>query len=223
MKRAFDRICHSLSFLPFFPPPSIDNQWNDWGKPRGKGGKKGGIGNGKKKERSRDGMTEARWGLKRHRLFSLDLYHGKMKILFRLYSFTGYIQQGPFKSFDEPSIFIRFGHAFRARAHTHIHVQRRKWVITGNISGGNACPRNGTFHSSNGDNIVPESEGLGCSLFFLFFSSLSLFPCFSHLEQWNLKYGNGTLLAFPLLSPLFFRNVDKIAVVCYFNELLLLN
>lgn len=110
-----------------------------------------------------------------------------------------------------------------ARAHTYIHVQRRKWVITGNISGGNACPRNGTFHSSNGDNIVPESEGLGCSLFFLFFSSLSLFPCFSHLEQWNLKYGNGTLLAFPLLSPLFFRNVDKIAVVCYFNELLLLN
>ena len=125
MKRAFDRICHSLSFLPFFPPPSIDNQWNDWGKPRGKGGKKGGIGNGKKKERSRDGMTEARWGLKRHRLFSLDLYHGKMKILFRLYSFTGYIQQGPFKSFDEPSIFIRFGHAFRARAYIHTRTEKK--------------------------------------------------------------------------------------------------
>ena len=130
-------------------------------------------------------MTEARWGLKRHRLFSLDLYHGKMKILFRLYSFTGYIQQGPFKSFDEPSIFIRFGHAFHARAHIYIHVQGRKWVITGNISGGNACPRNGTFHSSNGDNIVPESEGLGCSLFFLFFSfllSLSLL-----LPPWTME------------------------------------
>lgn len=197
MKRAFDRICHSLSFLPFFPPPSIDNQWNDWGKPRGKGGKKGGIGNGKKKERSRDGMTEARWGLKRHRLFSLDLYHGKMKILFRLYSFTGYIQQGPFKSFDEPSIFIRFGHAFHARAHTYIHVQRRKWVITGNISGGNACPRNGTFHSSNGDNIVPESEGLGCSLFFLFFSFLLSLSFLASPTLNNGIWNTGTELCWP--------------------------
>lgn len=78
-------------------------------------------------------------------------------------------------SFDSAMRFMR----------ARIHVQRRKWVITGNISGGNACPRNGTFHSSNGDNIVPESEGLGCSLFFLFFSfllSLSLL-----LPPWTME------------------------------------
>lgn len=193
MKRAFDRICHSLSFLPFFPPPSIDNQWNDWGKPRGRGGKKGGIGNGKKKERSRDGMTEARWGLKRHRLFSLDLYHGKMKILFRLYSFTGYIQQGPFKSFDEPSIFIRFGHAFHARAHTrtekkmsdyweYIRWERvsQEWNVSF-VKRGQYCSR-------------IRRTGLLPFLSFLFFSSLS-FLASSTLNNgiWN----TGTELCWP--------------------------
>lgn len=189
----FDRICHSLSFLLFFP--SIDNRRNDWREgetERERREKRRNRERGKKE--TIDGWNDrSSMRVETTSVFSLDLYHGKMKILFRLYSFTGR-RAGFNKGHLNRSTNRRFSldsAVCFARAHTY---ERRKWVITGNISGGNACPRNGTFHSSRGQ-YCSESEGLGCSLFFLFFSFLS--PCFSHLEQWNLKYGNGGKLCWP--------------------------
>lgn len=46
----------------------------------------------------------------------------------------------------------------------------------------NACPWNGMFHSSNGNNIVPNPKDWSVPFFPLFLSP------FSHLEQKHLKY-----------------------------------
>lgn len=180
----FDRICHSLSFLLFFP--SIDNRRNDW-----REGETGRERREKRRNRERgkketiDGWNDrSSMRVETTSVFSLDLYHGKMKILFRLYSFTGR-RAGFNKGHLNRSTNRRFSldsAVCFARAHTY---ERRKWVITGNISGGNACPRNGTFHSSNGDNIVPNSKDWVAPFsFFSFLFSLLASPTLNN-GIWN--------------------------------------
>lgn len=180
----FDRICHSLSFLLFFP--SIDNRRNDWREgetERERREKRRNRERGKKE--TIDGWNDrSSMRVETTSVFSLDLYHGKMKILFRLYSFTGR-RAGFNKGHLNRSTNRRFSldsAVCFARAHTY---ERRKWVITGNISGGNACPRNGTFHSSNGDNIVPNSKDWVAPFsFFSFLFSLLASPTLNN-GIWN--------------------------------------
>lgn len=180
----FDRICHSLSFLLFFP--SIDNRRNDWREgetERERREKRRNRERGKKE--TIDGWNDrSSMRVETTSVFSLDLYHGKMKILFRLYSFTGR-RAGFNKGHLNRSTNRRFSldsAVCFARAHTY---ERRKWVITGNISGGNACPRNGTFHSSNGDNIVPNpKDWVAPFSFFSFLFSLLASPTLNN-GIWN--------------------------------------
>lgn len=117
----------------------------------------------KKKRKKTDGTTEARWN--DISVFSLDLYRAKMKILLpRLYSFTG------------RRIKFNKGRLNRSKrrfsfdvARMHAHTWEKKMSDYWEYIRWNACPRNGTFHSSNGDNIVPNSKDwVACSLFFLF-------------------------------------------------------
>lgn len=110
----------------------------------------------------------------------------------------------------------------RAHIHTYTYREENEWLL-GIYQVGTRVPGMERFIRQTGTILFPNPKDWVAPFSFFSFLFFSLFPCFFHLEQWNLKYGNGTLLAFPLLSPLFFRNVDKIAVVCYFNELLLLN
>ena len=119
-------------------------------------------------------------------------------------------------SFDSAMRFMR------ARIHTYTYREENEWLL-GIYQVGTRVPGMERFIRQTGTILFPNPKDWVAPFSFFSFLFFSLFPCFFHLEQWNLKYGNGTLLAFPLLSPLFFRNVDKIAVVCYFNELLLLN
>lgn len=180
----FDRICHSLSFLLFFP--SIDNRRNDWREgetERERREKRRNRERGKKE--TIDGWNDrSSMRVETTSVFSLDLYHGKMKILFWLYSFTGR-RAGFNKAHLNRSTNRRFSldsAVCFARAHTY---ERRKWVITGNISGGNACPRNGTFHSSNGDNIVPNpKDWVAPFSFFSFLFSLLASPTLNN-GIWN--------------------------------------
>lgn len=218
----FDRICHSLSFLLFFP--SIDNRRNDWREgetERERREKRRNRERGKKE--TIDGWNDrSSMRVETTSVFSLDLYHGKMKILFRLYSFTGR-RAGFNKGHLNRSTNRRFSldsAVCFARAHTY---ERRKWVITQGIyQVGTRVPGMERFIRQTGTILFRiRRTGLLPFLSFLFFSLSLLLPPWTMESE--IRERRETLLAFPLLSSLFFRNVDKIAVVCYFNQLLLLN
>lgn len=131
---------------------------------------------------------------------------------------ASWIQQGPFKSFDEPSIFTRFGRVSRARTRTR---EENEWLL-GIYQVGTRVPGMERFIRQTGTILFRiRRTGLLPFLSFLFFSLSLLLPPWTMESE--IRERRETLLAFPLLSSLFFRNVDKIAVVCYFNQLLLLN
>lgn len=204
----FDRICHSLSFLLFFP--SIDNRRNDWREgetERERREKRRNRERGKKE--TIDGWNDrSSMRVETTSVFSLDLYHGKMKILFRLYSFTGR-RAGFNKGHLNRSTNRRFSldsAVFRARAHVREKKMSDYWEY---IRWERVSPEWNVSFVKRGQ-YCSQFEGLGCSLFFLFFSFLS--PCFSHLEQWNLKYGNGGKLCWP--SPFCHRYSLETSIKC---------
>lgn len=190
----FDRICHSLSFLLFFP--SIDNRRNDWreGETERERREKRRKNRERGKKETIDGWNDrSSMRVETTSVFSLDLSRkneNSLSVIF-FHGPASWIQQGPFKSFDEPSIFTRFGRVFRARAHVREKKMSDYWEY---IRWERVSPEWNVSFVKRGQ-YCSESEGLGCSLFFLFFSFLS--PCFSHLEQWNLKYGNRGKLCWP--------------------------
>lgn len=124
-----------------------------------------------------------------------DLYRAKLKILFRLRSFTARRT-----GFDE-------GHLNRSTnidsirsMDARLHTQTNEWLL-GIYQVERVSPEWNVSFVKRGQ-YCSESQWLGRSLFF---SQLLRF------NQWNLKYDRGeTLLAFSLLSPLFFENVDKV-------------
>lgn len=124
-----------------------------------------------------------------------DLYRAKLKILFRLRSFaarpTGFDEGHLNRSTNIDSI-----RSMDARLHTQANerllgiYQVERVSPEWNVS----FVKRGQYRS--------ESQWLGRSPFF---------SQFLRFKQWNLKYDRReTLLAFSLLSPLFFENVDKV-------------
>lgn len=90
-----------------------------------------------------------------------DLYRAKLKILFRLRSFTarriGFDEGRLNRSTNIDSIRSMDARAYIRRQMSD-YWEYIRW---------NACPRNGTFHSSNGDNIVPNPNDSDAPLFSL--------------------------------------------------------